>query len=84
MVLEKTTQASISNLYKEAAYSVYHNTMLEMISVLCTSAEPQSKVEKIMSMIINARQDIAVQDIDIKKKMNKQMKKRLTSTNSSK
>lgn len=58
--------------------------MLEMVSVLCTSAKPQNKVEKIMSMIINARQKIAVGSIDIEKKMNKQMNKRLKSTNPSK
>lgn len=55
-----------------------------MVSVLCTSAKPQNKVEKIMSMIINARQKIAVGSIDIEKKMNKQMNKRLKSTNPSK
>lgn len=61
----------MSNLYKESAYSIYHNTMIDMVSVLCTSAEPQNKVEKIMSMIINARQDIAVQDISVQKQINK-------------
>ena len=66
----------MKNLYKETSYSVYHNTMIEMISVLCTSAEPQSKVEKIMSMIINARQEIAVQDIYVKKEIEKQRKRK--------
>lgn len=65
----------MSNIYKETAYGYYHNTMIDIMQVLCTSATAQDKVDVVMNMIKNTCQDIAVNSYVITDRVKKKLKK---------